>query len=1452
MAVVEDLSEEERYLLALMLDQSGIDMAEFLWKDETNQDGVFRCYDFQIPWYRDQSKFQIDQAARSVGKSLGIQMRAFAFPFHSPGEEMLLTAPELIHLNPITERVEERIMESRVSSELLKKRGASNGITHRPFEAKFVNGARIVGRIPQKDGKGVKGQHPKQLEMDEAQDYPECFPEGTLVLTRSGYRRIETIQEGDEVFTHRRRWRKVTSTATRVRDTVRVVGQGHPGMVVSSKHRFYAINEQEGRVFGGRSVDGHPLLTPVLTFSGPEWVEARDMVGSWWSTPARFPKVGTPPSAVHVGGRREGMGWSEGDPNTLWLLGLYLADGSIGFRGDAARSVTFTVHIDEEDEVLRRCEQAGFVPAASRQVGGSEKCVGITLNDPRFASWLLRHCGHGAHEKQVPVWVYGLRSDWRRSVLAGALFGDGCDVNDGRYQDGRWKFSTVGKAQAAAIKTLATTLGYVTSWYWVQDADEREIRGRRFRLRDGGWYQVVGSPIGQAFDHDLLRYQRVRSVHPGEPQTTLYDLGVDEDESFVAEGIVVHNSGWVELGETLKYGNEEAIWRAHGVSRGVRDRFYKQTQEGSGWTVHRITAMHRPDWSQAERENKAELYGSRDHPDYRRNILGMHGDAQSALFVLARLMACFIKGTQVQSPTGPVPIEEVKAGDRVLNALGTGTVLKAQESLRDQLVRVTLGNGSQFICTPEHPFLTAGGWRHADGLGVGDWLIAQREAVRVVRGDHHFIEGGEVLREELRRELAWGGAQQAAAEEEQALRMVRSEVLSPPAGDSLLWNDQGSSQGPVADVARVASVEALQPGDPEFDRLSREDGDEGRVRVYDLTISGHPSFTVGDEALLVHNCVDSTQSSDYNEHEYHHVRITDEKLKDSGLPIEALLRLPGRHKSYGVTWAGMDVGLTNHPSEVLVFGETNRARSSKNPDPESSVLKLLTRIHLERISAPDQRKVLEEVFNHYRPRAISMDRTGLGLPIYQEIMADGGPAFQNSIRAFNFSEKIVVGYEQEEHDPERWWEDYEPDEIMANVLEYCVDDQTEALTRSGWKRHDQLQAGDEVWGVDPETWTAGWTPVRSVHRFTGSRPMLSLESRVHSSLTTGQHRWLTERYDGHQRRIKREWRTSSSLVQGSRIPLAAPSVDASAAIHSDAFVELVAWFWTEGCHHWGHRHWCGASLGQSRKANPGHVDRIESCLRLEFGDPGRSHEGGAWYATERDGMVEFHLSEKVASVLRDVVSAPEKVVDPAFIAGLTHAQLGLFIDVSLAADGSVGGDGVRVLAQSSEQRIRSFEMACVLAGIPVHTHHTGSGMWSCRLLKRTRCRPLFHQSEESTSKWVHHDGVVWCPETGTGTWLARRNGTVYYTGNSSDMLRLLVDTGRLWLPWDVELIREFQGQTYQIAKSTTNPYGRKVFSQGEYHALDAARMAVLGFFQEQITLLEGQQMEPILDSFITG
>jgi hypothetical protein len=86
---------------------------------------------------------------------------------------MLITAPELIHLLPLTNAIEDKILESPLLSEFLDIRvSGQTGFTHRPFGASFVDGTKLSGRIPQLTGAAVKGSHEDDLIVDEAQNYP--------------------------------------------------------------------------------------------------------------------------------------------------------------------------------------------------------------------------------------------------------------------------------------------------------------------------------------------------------------------------------------------------------------------------------------------------------------------------------------------------------------------------------------------------------------------------------------------------------------------------------------------------------------------------------------------------------------------------------------------------------------------------------------------------------------------------------------------------------------------------------------------------------------------------------------------------------------------------------------------------------------------------------------------------------------------------------------------------------------------------------------------------------------------------------------------------------------------------------------------------------------------------------------------------------------------------------
>jgi len=174
--IYEKMTDDECYLYALIMDESGIDLAEFCYIDETatdengdRGDGCFRTWPFQYAWFRNKSQKHIDAASRSCGKSLSIKLRAFAFPFNYPGEEMLITAPEAIHLQAVTDNVESLYLRNKLANGML-----AGQIKHRPFHINFAHGGRIMGRIPKLDGTGVQGMHPLILEQDEASSYPEA------------------------------------------------------------------------------------------------------------------------------------------------------------------------------------------------------------------------------------------------------------------------------------------------------------------------------------------------------------------------------------------------------------------------------------------------------------------------------------------------------------------------------------------------------------------------------------------------------------------------------------------------------------------------------------------------------------------------------------------------------------------------------------------------------------------------------------------------------------------------------------------------------------------------------------------------------------------------------------------------------------------------------------------------------------------------------------------------------------------------------------------------------------------------------------------------------------------------------------------------------------------------------------------------------------------------------
>ncbi len=331
----------------------------------------------------------------------------------------------------------------------------------------------------------------------------------------------------------------------------------------------------------------------------------------------------------------------------------------------------------------------------------------------------------------------------------------------------------------------------------------------------------------------------------------------------------------------------------------------------------------------------------------------------------------------------------------------------------------------------------------------------------------------------------------------------------------------------------------------------------------------------------------------------------------------------------------------------------------------------------------------------------------------------------------------------------------------------CVDEETEILTQCGWKRQNELKQGERVLTLNATSGLSEWQTLQDIHRFKGKFDMRLIDGKSHNSLTTTNHRWLIEPRPKSGIK-KRRFQTTAELGGADKIACARKCDNLpQVKTYSDAFVELVAWFYTEGQISAG-----GVEIYQNEGVE---ADNIRLCLTKVFGKPltktrngrNRAKKGWAERPVRRINHCQFSINMNGADDLIKV--APNKVVKPEFISILTYEQLELFVDVSIRADGW-SKDESRAISQSELERLNPIQMACSLLGIRTHqTEGKSNGFKHYRLFlyknNDTTYIGELIKRRPSIQK-VIYKGLIWCPQTHNGTWLARRRGTVYFTGNS--------------------------------------------------------------------------------------
>jgi hypothetical protein len=359
---------------------------------------------------------------------------------------------------------------------------------------------------------------------------PECFPAGTLILTSIGLLPIENVRVGDQVLTHRGRWRPVTATMRQKADTIIVGGMGHPGLEMTPNHPVWVWPAKRA----GLRDDRHQCR--YLVGAEPSWTPAGNLAsGEWlWASPTNF---GAPPTAIPlVGGR--GIDFRL---EFWWLVGRWLGDGVVRLRPRSSE-VQIVCGKHEADKLARQLAIAS--PVGGRARGGELRwhrrelrtAIAFTTRHDGLANWLHEQFGQHAHGKRLPAWALAMPERSRCALL------DGYVSADGNVTERITRASTVSRELAIGMRLLGESLGHATGLTAGHQGGDGIIEGRVVHQRPS-WI-IRWSTRGlraHSKTTDLHRWLPIRSVLPGRTGVEVYNLTVADDESYVAEGIVVHN-----------------------------------------------------------------------------------------------------------------------------------------------------------------------------------------------------------------------------------------------------------------------------------------------------------------------------------------------------------------------------------------------------------------------------------------------------------------------------------------------------------------------------------------------------------------------------------------------------------------------------------------------------------------------------------------------------------------------------------------------------------------------------------------------------------------------------------------------------------------------------------------------------------------------------------------------
>ncbi|MFC1807973.1 thiamine pyrophosphate-dependent enzyme [Candidatus Omnitrophota bacterium] len=378
--------------------------------------------------------------------------------------------------------------------------------------------------------------------------YMNCLSRSSIIMTKEGAKNITDIKVGDEVYafnqtTHELVLKQCSGVFDNGVKDVFELKTLHHTIRATGNHPFLVL-KRNGR--GRTNTFEWKMLEDVKL--GDEIVALKQLNTT---EPQKFDFTKVQKGDYKVNKINDINIPEKSSPGLMKYLGLYVGDGWIRpQKGETGFAIP--------EETLARKE---LLNLHASYFGNSLKSDSMyvyinSVNLSRFIDSL--GFNKGAKNKTIPGWVFTLPKEEKEAFIEGLMLSDG-------YKLGKsYRYVSASTDLLKTLRLLLQTMDYRVGGIHRQTKEKGTICVKRPLLKTSEYgYVCFSKPKGCdtekylpqskyrnfLVDNEYFSTEKVQSVICVGPEPTL-DLRVEDEHNFIADGIVVHNTGIQRSGAT--------------------------------------------------------------------------------------------------------------------------------------------------------------------------------------------------------------------------------------------------------------------------------------------------------------------------------------------------------------------------------------------------------------------------------------------------------------------------------------------------------------------------------------------------------------------------------------------------------------------------------------------------------------------------------------------------------------------------------------------------------------------------------------------------------------------------------------------------------------------------------------------------------------------------------------